>query len=94
MWSSSDSKEQVWAGPLSGGSVAVILLNLDDSNTATITTDFNTIGLHQFQQASARDLWLHKDAGVMSGKVSGSVPPHGVVMYKLTPKLVDSAKEL
>ena len=85
MWSSSDSKEQVWAGPLSGGSVAVILLNLDDTNTSTITTDFKTVGL-QSQQASARDLWLHKDAGVMSEKVSGSVPPHGVVMYKLTPK--------
>ena len=80
MWSSSNSKEQVWAGPLSGGSVAVILLNLDDTNTSTIT-----IGL-QSQQASARDLWLHKDAGVMSGKVSGSVHPHGVFMYKLTPK--------
>ena len=61
MWSSSDSKEQVWAGPLSGGSVAVILLNLDDSNTSTITTDFKTIGI-QSQQASARDLWLRKDA--------------------------------
>ena len=85
MWSSSDSKEQVWAGPLSGGSVAVILLNLDNSNTSTITTDFKTVG-HLSHQASARDLWLHKDARVMSGKVSGSVPPHGVVMYKLTPK--------
>ena len=39
VWSSSDSKEQVWVGPLSGDSVAVILLNLDDSNTSTITTD-------------------------------------------------------
>ena len=85
MWSSSDSKKQVWAGPLSGGSVAVILLNLDNSNTSTITMDFKTIGI-QSQQALARDLWLHKDAGVMSGKVSGSVPPHGVVMYKLTLK--------
>ena len=81
MWSSSDSKEQVWAGD----SVAVILLNLDNTKTSTITTDFKTVGL-QSQQASARELWLHKDAGVMSGKVSGSVPPHGVVMYKLTPK--------
>ena len=69
MWSSSDSKEQVWAGPLSGGSVAVILLNLDDSNTSTITTDFKTTGILS-QQASERDLWLHKDAGVMSWKVS------------------------
>ena len=85
MWSSSDSKKQVWADPLSGGSVAVILLNLDDSTTSNITMDFKTVGI-QSQQASARDLWLHKDAGVMSGKVSGSVPPHGVVMYKLTPK--------
>ena len=75
----------MWAGPHSGGSVVVILLNLDNSNTSTITTDFKTIGL-QSQQASARDLWLHKDAGVISGKVSGSVPPHGVIMYKFTPK--------
>ena len=87
VWNSSDGMEHVWAGPLSGGSVAVILMNMHDTGDATITADFKTIGL-QASQANARDLWLHKDIGVLSGKVSGSVPSHGVLMYKLTPKSV------
>lgn len=47
---------QVWAGPLSGGRLAVALWNRC-SSAVSITARWETLGLHSSTSASVRDLW-------------------------------------
>ena len=47
---------QVWAGPLSGKKVAVVLWNRSSSN-ATVTASWSDIGLKPETIVEARDLW-------------------------------------
>ena len=72
---------EVWAGKLMD-SFAVILLNRGNA-TASITGQWSDIGINTTQSCDVRDLWAHKDMGKMTGKVTATVPSHGVAMYKL-----------
>jgi alpha-galactosidase len=74
---------EVWSGPQSDGSVVACLVNLG-SDTTTISASFVDMGV-KGTTASVRDLWLHQDMGDASGTYTASVPPHGVVMVRLTP---------
>ena len=47
-----------------------------------VTGVYNDLGIHG--EAFARDLWQHKDLGLVAKELSANVPPHGVVMVKLT----------
>lgn len=47
---------QVWAGPLHGKKVAVVLWNRSSSN-ATVTATWSDIGLKPGTIVDARDLW-------------------------------------
>ena len=47
---------KVWAGPLSGGRIAVVLWNRGSSE-ASITASFSDIGLKSSDVVDARDLW-------------------------------------
>lgn len=47
---------QVWAGPLCGNKVAVVLWNRSSSN-ATVTASWSDIGLESGTIIYARDLW-------------------------------------
>ena len=80
----SENNLEVWAGPLEGGCVAVVLLNRGDAS-ASVTAEWADIGLDSSRQATVRDLWQLKDVGTMTGSVTAMVPSHGVVMYKITP---------
>ena len=80
----SDNDLEVWAGPLDGGCFAAVLVNRGNT-TASITADWSDIGLDPNKQATVRDLWQMKDLGTMTGRVTASVPSHGVAMYKITP---------
>ncbi|CAA7389276.1 unnamed protein product [Spirodela intermedia] len=51
--------EQVWAGPLSGGRLAVALWNRC-SSVVSITARWETLGLHTSTSSSVRDLWKHE----------------------------------
>ncbi len=77
-------EQEVWAGPLSDGAFAVLLLN-KDTEVAQVTADWSDFGLDPSVEAKVRDLWQHKDLGTMKGSVSVSVPSHGVAMYRITP---------
>lgn len=77
---------QVWAGPLSGGDVVVLLLNIGNENaTKTITASWADIGLRSGVSAKATDLWSGK---VMTtpvvGGISASVAPHDSVVFRLS----------
>jgi len=76
---------EVWAGPLSGGRVAVVLWNRA-SYQATITANWGSIGLKSSAVVDARDLWAHSTMYGVQGQLSASVGGHACKMYVLTPK--------
>jgi alpha-galactosidase len=71
---------QIWTKPLADGSTAVGLFNLD-AHPMTITANFKGLGLPN--SITARDLWLHKDLGTLTGSYTAQVPRHGAVMLKV-----------
>jgi hypothetical protein len=76
---------EVWAGPLSGGSQAVVLFNRGDSNNEQITVEWSDIGFPVDHSASVRDLWAHQDLGVFTGNYTSlNIPSHGVMMLNIT----------
>lgn len=77
---------QVWAGPLSGGDVVVVLLNAGNG-TQKITASLDDIGLTGVGSATATDLWTGKPLGApVVGNVSAHVASHDSAAYRLSPK--------
>ncbi len=76
---------EIWAGPLSGGSQAVVLLNRGDSGSEQITVKWTDIGFPVDQSAIVRDLWARKDIGTFKGNyTSPNIDPHAVMMLNIT----------
>ncbi|KAL3342673.1 hypothetical protein AABB24_026613 [Solanum stoloniferum] len=75
---------EVWAGPLSGKRVALVLWNRGSSK-ADITAYWSDIGLDSSTVVDARDLWAHSTKGSVKGQISASVESHDCSMYVLTP---------
>jgi hypothetical protein len=76
---------EIWAGPLSGGSQAVLLLNRGDGDSAQITVKWSDIGFPVDHSASVRDLWAGKDIGVFTGNyTSPKIDWHAVMMLNIT----------
>lgn len=75
---------QVWSKPLQNGAFAVALLNRADTQ-ATITAALPRIGITK-DTARVRDLWSHTELGAFGKKFQAAVPPHGVVMVRMTPQ--------
>jgi len=77
---------EVWAGPLTGGSQAVVLLNRGDSGSSEITVNWTDIGFPVDHSASVRDLWAHQDLGIFTGYyTSPKIDSHVVMMLNITP---------
>ena len=76
-------KLESWVKPLSDGSVAVGVVNLDtEPATATVkASDLKLAGVK-----SARDLWAHKEVNFKNGEYSATVPAHGILMLKVSAK--------
>ncbi|WP_188758883.1 glycoside hydrolase family 27 protein [Edaphobacter acidisoli] len=72
---------EVWARPLAGGDMAVAMFNRLNG-TVRITLRLPDVGWKG--AAAARDLWTHKDIGVLRGSYTVAVPRHGVVMLRLS----------
>lgn len=76
---------EIWAGPLTGGSQAVVLLNQGDSESNEITVSWTDIGFPVNHSATVRDLWAHQDVGTFTGHyTSPKVNPHEVIMVNIT----------
>jgi hypothetical protein len=76
---------EVWAGPLSGGSQAVVLLNRGDSDNEQITVKWSDIGFPVDHSAVVRDLWAHQDLGIFTGNyTSPNIASHGAMMLNIT----------
>ncbi|MEU7721413.1 glycoside hydrolase family 27 protein [Streptomyces tibetensis] len=76
-----DGGTEVFAKPLSDGSVAVGLFNRG-SGTATVTTTAAQVGLTG-GPFTLTDLWTGATSGT-SGQISASVPAHGVAVFRVT----------
>jgi alpha-galactosidase len=76
-----DGATEVFAKPLSDGSVAVGLLNRGDSTT-TITTTAAQVGLSG-GPFTLTDLWTGTTSST-SGQISAGVPAHGVAVFRMT----------
>lgn len=76
---------EIWAGPLTGGSQAVVLFNRGDGDSAQITVKWTDIGFPNDHSAKVRDLWAHKDLGVFTGSfTSPDIGPRSVMMLNIT----------
>tara|TARA_B110001452_G_scaffold251765_1_gene241093 strand:- start:1996 stop:3309 length:1314 start_codon:yes stop_codon:yes gene_type:complete len=73
---------QVWAGPLSGGRVAVVLWNRGNG-TQEILGRF--VDMQLDGSAKVRDCIAHADLGVATGQVNLNVSAHDVRVLVLTP---------
>ncbi len=85
---------QVWKRELENGDYAVGIFNIADygktpasyfrwgnETPKTISLNFNEIGL--VENFNVRDVWRQKDLGIFKGKITTSIPHHGVVMFRL-----------
>jgi alpha-galactosidase len=73
---------QVWMKPLRGGARAVALVNRTET-PAKIAVEWTAIGLRP-GAAAVRDLWAHRGLGRRVSRFAAQVPPHGVVMVRVT----------
>jgi alpha-galactosidase len=78
-----DGEREVWARPLADGGRAVVLLNRSKT-PQTITVTWQALGYPAALAAQVRDLWTGKSATGVSGSYSAVVPPHAVVMVKVS----------
>jgi hypothetical protein len=77
---------QVWAGPLAGGDVVVLLLNIGNE-TKSITAEWADIGLKHGVRVNAKDLWTGKVVGggnPFTGSISASVATHDSAVFRLS----------
>lgn len=76
---------EVWAGPLQGGSQAVVLLNRASNGSEEITVKWGDIGFSANESAKIRDLWAHEDLGIFTGSyTSPKINSHEVMMLNIT----------
>ncbi|KAI4347394.1 hypothetical protein L6164_008210 [Bauhinia variegata] len=76
---------EVWAGPLSGGRLAVVLWNRSSSK-ATVAASWSDLGLKQDSLVHVRDLWEHTTRLPVSGQISADLDTHACKMYVLSSK--------
>jgi len=74
---------EVWTKPLSNGDRAVLLFNKHASEPREIEITWNELGWRR-GAVKGRDLWLKKDLGMLTDGFKASVPPHGVVVVRLS----------
>jgi alpha-galactosidase len=73
---------QLWAKPLSGGAKAVAIFNqVTDDEAEPVTLRLKDVGFNG--PVHARDLWAHKDLGILHDTYTVTVPQGGVVMLRL-----------
>jgi alpha-galactosidase len=76
----SDARREIWARPLSDGTIAVGLFNRGLA-PARITVHWPLLGLRG--KLPVRDLWRRADLGGHDQQFSAIVPRHGVVFIKI-----------
>ncbi|MBD0734818.1 NPCBM/NEW2 domain-containing protein [Streptomyces sp. CBMA29] len=73
----------VMSKPLANGDRAVTLTN-ENASAQTVSTTAQAVGVGGASSYALKDLWS-KATSSTSGAISGSVPAHGTVMFRVTP---------
>src|SRR5262245_15204663 len=76
-----DGSEEVWARPLQGGAIAVVLLNRGEQ-PVRIGVRWSELDWPSGPVA-VRDLWRKEDQGSFDDGYAALVPPHAVAMLRL-----------
>lgn len=71
---------EVWARPMSDGSLAVAMINLDDA-AAEVSVSWEELGISGSH--TVRDLWQRKEVGMREGELCARLPRHGALFLKL-----------
>jgi len=75
---------QVYAGPLSNGDIALVIVNWGGSAKGAYEVDLNALGIDASSTVSVRDLWKKEELGSFAGKIRvESIPPYGNYAYRL-----------
>ncbi|XP_051188178.1 alpha-galactosidase [Lolium perenne] len=78
--------QELWAAPLTGYRMAVLLVNRHAKDDAEITVHWDDIGLPAGTTVEARDLWLHKTLDAkFTDKMAFNLTSHTARMFVLTP---------
>ncbi len=77
-----DGDREVWARQLGDGSEAVVLFNRSGA-AVEMTVRWNDLDKKFGGEAKVRDLWAHRELGVLKGGYSATVPSHGVAMIRV-----------
>ena len=75
---------QIWAGELSGGALAVVLVNTG-AKSASINATWRQLGLPAERTMAVRDVYAGADRGIARGSVGDFVGSHDVAALTLTP---------
>ncbi|SDY52629.1 alpha-galactosidase [Saccharopolyspora shandongensis] len=78
-----DGETEVWAKPVSDGSVAVVLFNRTGEDQ-DIQAKAGEVGLPDAAGYRSRDLWTGVETSI-GGEIRASVPSHGAVAYRVWP---------
>lgn len=74
----------VWMKPLAGGDLAVVLWNRGICGThRELAVSWHDLGLPAGKRMAARDLFLQKNLGIVTDRLTGWVDPDGVLMARL-----------
>ncbi|KAF3457934.1 hypothetical protein FNV43_RR02595 [Rhamnella rubrinervis] len=80
-----EGDSEIWAGPLSGYRVALVLLNRGPVRLS-ITANWDDIGIPNGSLVEARDVWEHKTLKThFVGNITATVDYHSCKMYVLKP---------
>lgn len=82
-----DGAQEVWAKPMSDGSVAVALLNRARTN-ATVSIPAEQLGLPSASHYRLRNLWSDTES-TSTGTVRGAVGAHSAVVLRVWPRQGD-----
>ena len=78
-----EPRAQVWAKPMSDGSLVFALFNTAD-DASRISIDFNALGIEG--KWLVRDLWRQKDEGIFGIRYTAEVLGHATHLVRLFPK--------
>ncbi|HVZ30064.1 MAG TPA: glycoside hydrolase family 27 protein [Asticcacaulis sp.] len=81
-----DGDYEVWVRPLKGGDRAVILLNRSEA-AKDMSVNWETLDMPAGLKADVKDLWSKAVKTNVKGSYGASVPSHGVIMLRVTPKV-------
>ncbi len=76
---------QTWARRLAGAqSPQAVLLFNRNAEPAKMHVQWEDLGI--YRPAAVRDLWAHRDLGILPREYTASVPAHGVIMLRVVPQ--------